>query len=286
MKKVKKGITIIDQLNSNMSRPCLPSIGTMNVTNVTDSVLYARESFYAENGGGRNVGAVWMYIFSTLLVTCFYKWSSGEVPLYILIILASVSLPFFIIWRFELPICFNRKTGQVSFWKDEELLQANWDQLEFYRASKRTSAGPATIIDLPILLFNLFGRTSGKEINIRIIGTKHDSNAKPLSDFDQIEGLWKYIYLFMNEGKQSLPDMYIKNNIKCSFIGSIKSRNPFSFICAECNSLDYTIGIILLPVSIPFYFLAVPTDLIYCALDKILPHRPLPKALREACEAE
>ena len=193
--------------------------------------------------------------------------------------------PFFILWRIEVPICFNRKTRKVSFWMKGQLAQVDWDDIEAYtKLARSVAAGSGAPVKEQIVAFNIFTQTSEhydpEAHNVTISGTDYWDKDDPVAG---AKGLWEYAYLFMEKGKQALPEDKIELK-GYSLMETLRVNNPLPH-----KGLDWigvVIHTVLLPITIPLFFITVPTDVIYTFLDKILPRRNPPKPLREACEAE
>ena len=210
------------------------------------------------------------------------EWFVGAIVL--LAILVAFS-PFFILWRIEKPVCFNRKTRKVSFWIKGQLAQVNWDDIEAYtKLSRSAAAGSGALVKEQIVAFNIFTQASEhyepEAHNVTIPGTDYWDKDDPVMG---AKGLWEYIYLFMEKGKEGVPKPENTTRI-CSLKESMIDTNPYPI--KDVHIIGIIINTILLPFTVPFAILNVITDMVYCVLDKILPTRKPPKPLREACEAD
>ena len=211
------------------------------------------------------------------------EWFVGAIVLLAMLVAFS---PFFIFWRIEIPICFNRKTRKVSFWVKGQLAQVDWGEIEAYtKLARSVAAGSGAPIKEQIVAFNIFLTPASEYYepeahNVTISGTDYWDKDDPVAG---AKALWEYTYLFMEKGKQALPDDKIELK-SYTLMEALRENNPLPH-----KGLDWiavVVSIVLLPITIPLYFITVPTDVIYTFLDKILPRRKPPKPLREACEAE
>ncbi len=262
-----------------------------NVLKVTEHCLYVLSAADRESTG-RASGAwwvVWATIFMTYLLSyTFYhlykldgisaNWledlALGGGGMLIFIIF---TLPFLIRWRRVLPVCFNRKTKKVSAWIKGELLQADWDTIEAH--VKTLTIGPR----LGVLSVNLYPvkRRMGDRTpwSLPIAGTERQSMTPQEASYM----IWEYLRLFMEEGKQAIPE---PNPVmkKVSGIKAVLSdNNPFPLKDRDLGQKIF--NFILLPIATPFALVSIPTDIIFIGLDKILPKRKPPKELLAACEA-
>ena len=260
-----------------------------NFRKLTESSLQMRQ--YTDEYGGGRLGGVWWFIWIIILASIIMFWpgESVEEELFIgviaMIFSTSFIIPFLIIWRRELPVCFNRNTRTVSYWVKGELAQVNWDEIEAYAQTKRSvTAGSGTLLKEQVIAFNVFTQGSGhyepEEHNLTISAADSSGGEDPVAE---AKGLWEYIRLYMNEGKGAMPETKITGAI-CSLKESIKENNPLPRPGDSVS--EFIFNTIFLPLSLPFAFINIITDMVYCVLDKILPKRRLPKPLREACEAE
>ncbi len=203
----------------------------------------------------------------------FGSWGGGGMLIFIIF-----TLPFFIRWRRVLPVCFNRKTKKVSAWIKGELLQADWDTIEAH--VKTLTIGPR----LGVLSVNLYPvkRRMGDRTpwSLPIAGTENQSMTPQEASYM----IWEYLRLFMEEGKQAIPIPDLLNKAKVSTLKEVWSENN-PFPPKGSDIIQVIIGLILLPIAIPFALVSIPTDIIFIGLDKILPKRKPPKELLAACEA-
>jgi len=281
------------RLKPNNSTRVIPRIAENNISHVSEFILQAREYKSAEYGGGRWGGAwlcIWMIVFVFLLFGVLMILSQElrqevlvdywKLSLISLLAVFLAFCPFFIIWRREFPVCFNRSNRKVYFWVKGQLAQVDWDEIEAYAKLSRSGAP----VKEQILVFNIFytdpDTKQTKKHNVTIPRTDYWDKDDPVAG---TKALWEYIYLFMEQGKQALPNEKIES-AGVSLMTSLIENNPFPH-----KGLDWIgvlIHVILLPITIPLYFITVPTDVVYTFLDRTLPKRKPPKALLEACEAK
>jgi len=124
---------------------------------------------------------------------CFYQYQ-------------SFSLPLFIFWRTEKPVCFNQKIRKVSFWVKGHLAQVNWEGIEAYtKIARSVEASSGSPIKEQIVTFNNFTQASEhyeqEEYNVIISGIDYWGKDDPVAG---AKGFWEYAYLFMEKGKQAL----------------------------------------------------------------------------------
>ena len=254
---------------------------------------------YEDEYGGGRLGGVWWSLWIIiafvlfLIITMIFSQQFrdeilGDEWFIMAIVLGATILaftPFFIIWRRELPICFNRNTRTVSYWIKGELAQVNWDEIVAYAKTKRSvTPGSGALIKEQLININIFTKGSGhyepEEHDLGIAACDFSGSEDPVAE---AKGLWEYIRKFMDEGKDALPETKVNTRI-CSLKESMIDTNPYPI--KDVHIIGIIINTILLPFTVPFAILNVMTDMVYCVLDIILPKRKPPKALCEACEAE
>ena len=262
-----------------------------NILKVTDYCLYALTSTDRDSTG-RGSRAWWfilimvflieVYIYTVLhlLLNGTYQEALGEYTLFWggrFLVFIIFTIPFFILWRRVLPICFNRTTKTISSWHKGKLYQANWDTLEAF-AKTMIIVGPHVPYKQGVVAINLYHKT--ERLDVPIAGTKHRSKTHQEASYMA----WEYIRLFMEEGKKSIPESEFLNIAKTSNLKKVWSEN-IPFPPKGSGTIVTIFYIILLPYIILGAFISIPTDLIYIGLDKILPKRQSPKELLVACEA-
>ena len=95
--------------------------------------------------------------------------------------------------------------------------------------------------------------------------------------------IWEYLRLFMEEGKQAIPEPNPIMKKVSGLRAVLEDNNPFPLKDRDLGQKIF--NFILLPIAVPFAFVSIPTDLIFIGLDKILPKRKPPIELLAACEA-
>ena len=284
------------QLYPNKSTKVEPRVDGFNFSKISKNSLHMRDSL-AANGGGQMGGvwfAIWTFILASIIMLGGDFWSLVNnkavtedwfLGVYAMIAFAVALIPFFVIWRIELPICFNRKTRKVSFMVKGRLAQVNWDDIEASAKIVRTIvAGSGALNKEQIITFNVYyNMPYAKETvkhNITIMGTDYWESDDPVAGS---KALWEYIYLFMEKGEDALPKDKVTGG-GCSLIASIKEHNPFPQ--KGFTLFSNIFNFVALPLGLPMSIISIITDMIYCVFDFILPKRGLPSQLREACEAE
>ena len=281
-----------NRLLPNKSTGTKPRIDGFNFSGITENTLKLRE-YKGQYGGGRLGGAwwsIWILIMSSIimlgsdvLALITGEPITGDWFLGVIAMLAAVLAfsPFFILWRREVPVCFNRKTRKVSFWIKGQLAQVDWDEIEAYtKLSRSAAAGSGALVKEQLIAFNIFITPVSVAHNVTIPGTDYWDKDDPVMG---AKGLWEYIYLFMEKGIEGVPEP--KNTTRiCSLKESMIDTNPYPI--KDVHIIGIIINTILLPFTVPFAIINVITDMVYCVLDIILPRRKPPKPLREACEAE
>lgn len=280
--------------------PTIPSAykprADSNIKKIADSTLYVRTMSGNEyNGRGRGA---WLLILMTVIVSYLYLYgaylahtnsdfteTAADVFVYAVVtigVFLLISSWIFYYWRTELPICFNRQTRLVSIWFKNQLVQTNWDEIEAHVKVLSAVSASGTPYREAILYYNAYVKEIPYSIPI------------PASfnwDKHEIEGaymIWEYIRVFMEEGKDKLPPLdppRVKHELS-SWKQAFSEFNPFPIIKPSSDTLGWKLfNIVIFPFEFAFMFIAIPADLIYMGLDKILPRKKIPKSLRTACEA-
>lgn len=278
------------RLHPNRRNYVNPRISDINISNISEQTIEAREYKSSQFGGGRFGGAwfsiaTFIFVFLLFIIPMIFskqnrleKLQDWEIYLFSVIAMLVAFCPFFIIWRRELPVCFNRNTRKVSFWTNEQLYQVDWDKIEAYVKLVSTSKTKEQILTFEVFSTTTYSKTLIKH-NINILGTDYWEKDDPAAG---VKALWEYFYLFMEKGKQAVSHVKIETG-GLTFIESLKENNPFPH--KDLDWLGVIIHIVLLPLTIPLYFITVPTDVIYTYLDDLLPKRSLPKQLLDARNA-
>lgn len=267
-----------------------------NILKVDEYCLYALHGGDQESYGRHN--GAWFIIFGTIFMVYlagykiysdalkaqpdFTLWENLLIGGGGLLLVNLLSIHFYIRWRRILPLCFNRATQQVSYWHKGKLWQSDWDKLEVeFKTFKMI--GPHVPVNMRLLGFTLYHgeRSEENSTQVSILGTGSEHAV-----IDLIEGgymIWEYIRRFMEQGKQAVPEPEPYTPLKITSVRQLlKENNPIPLHGELGPRIFQTI---ILPITIPIALIAIPTDLIYLWLDKALPQRKPPKALREACEA-
>jgi hypothetical protein len=283
-----------------------------NVMKITENCLFIRTA-YAQIMGGRYSTSWWMMI-GGVFIGAFSHWlgyeiygdqiESGKfqgsflefyfstegnisflVPLGFFLIGLCLSIP----WRTQLPIIFNRKTQRVTTYIKGLIFSVSWENMKA-TVGTATSAvyGGVPVREGILRLYFPYQKGKRKKRNYEIIGvysTTETETARrnvPMYGAGQI---WAYICVFMNEGAAALPpfeegvNKYRLDHISESF----KFFNPMKMFPKDK---------LLYPITLPFFiFFIVPCsiliiigDLLYMALDRILPKRKWSQELLDACD--
>ena len=194
----------------------------------------------------------------------------------------------FIPWRRQLPIIFNRATRKVTCEIDKRIISWDWDLLEAYIKDVTTVAvGGAPMNEgVLTLAFNVCNSDKGdrmERLHIGIKGTEDAIAALPHRGIYGAAMVWEYIRLYMREGADALPPIcplakYRLDHVRESF----KQFNPLSALKVKVYWLPLAIPFFIF-VALPFSVLLVLGDLLYMALDRVLPRRKWPREMLEAC---
>lgn len=183
-----------------------------------------------------------MMLFLSLLILPFYIWM-------------------IILWRLQLPICFNKKTQKVSTWIGGELAEIEWER--FHMFDTKMNAGVQVIMD--VYLFTLFGK-SGKRYPMTIWD---DGNPAALKAF--IDDFMNHKEpIIIDEGKMQIA----RGNFQFTYKQLFKQR----FIFSKEQGIFSRIWLIFTAI-----FFTLPIDFLMYGLNKILPRRKMPKELQEVC---
>ncbi len=191
-------------------------------------------------------------------------------------------------WRRQLPIIFNRATRKVTCEIDKRIISWDWDLLEAYIKDVTTVAvGGAPMNEgVLTLAFNVCNPDKGdrmERLHIGIKGTEDAIAALPHRGIYGAAMVWEYIRLYMREGADALPPIcplakYRLDHVRESF----KQFNPLSALKVKVYWLPLAIPFFIF-VALPFSVLLVLGDLLYMALDRVLPRRKWPREMLEAC---
>ncbi|CAA9200867.1 hypothetical protein [Flavobacterium collinsii] len=290
-------------IDTNKLHPNGPSLkvepaADNNVAKVTENCLFMR--IYPDSDYGGRYSMSWSttvgFVLTWALFTFFtiksyyHEISTGSfrgslfeymnyVPLLIAAIFFIDSSWIFIPWRRQLPIIFNRKTNKVTCFIDGHVVSEDFNSL---KANIRSfiKKGHSTHEGIPILVFQQV-----EEKSRPMIKSTRNTPMGPVSVGVCGAGMvWEYIRLYMREGVEAVPLITPINEYRLKNISdSFRHFNPL-------KALD--VDFWWYPIAIPFFiFIALPLapvviigDLLYYALDHILPRRSWPKELIDACE--
>lgn len=195
----------------------------------------------------------------------------------------------FIPWRQQVPIIFNRKTRKVTCEINKRIITCDWDNLEAYIKDVTTFAVGGAPLNTGVLSlsFNVRNPDKGDRMERLRIGIMGTEDATPALLNRGIYGaamIWEYIRLYMREGADAVPPICPIAKYRIDHISEpFKQFNPLKVLKVKPWWL---------PVAIPFFiFVALPLapvailgDLLYMALDRILPRRKWPQEMLDACD--
>ncbi len=191
----------------------------------------------------------------------------------------------FVPWRRQLPIVFNRKTKTVSFFHERKVVSEDWSKIEFYIKDVTTATAGGVPINEGILCLVLprWG-LNGKQLRAVIMGTQDAPAAMTKRGIYGAAMVWEYIRLFMREGAAAVPAAAPSMAYRLERpLDAFRHFNPLKLL---------RVKIWWYPIAVPFFlFVALPLapvaiigDLLYYALDRVLPRRKWPQGLIEACD--
>ncbi|MBH1656652.1 hypothetical protein I5V54_04940 [Stenotrophomonas maltophilia] len=293
-------------------RPNDPSLGVEpaadnNVMKITADCLFMRTASGSLYGGRRSmswwatVGGVFAWLFFSLCLIGNYRYAlankgiaEGFFSFYLDFWLFPAGMAFvcwiacvwmYIPWRRQLPIIFNRKTNRITCFVDNQVVSEEWIGLEAYIKDVTTVAvGGAPINEgILTLTFHRWG-FNGKQLRAVIMGTQDVHAAMINRGIYGAAMVWEYIRLYMREGATAVPPIAPIAEYRLKRIGDpFRQFNPFKYL---------KVKIWWYPIAVPFFlFVALPLapvaiagDLLYYALDRILPRRKWPQELIDACD--
>ncbi|WP_286897942.1 DUF6708 domain-containing protein [Achromobacter sp. UBA2119] len=231
------------------------------------SYKYSADSKEIADGYGSYYGEFWFYpigMAAALWVSCFWM---------------------YIPWRRQLPIIFNRRTRKVSCFVDSRVISEDWDSINAYIKDVTTIAVGGAPVNEGILslVFQRWGN-DGKQLRVVIYGTRDAPAAMVNRGIYGAAMVWEYIRLYMREGADAVPPTTSVAEYRLSRpLDAFRHFNPLKML---------RVKIWWYPVAVPFFlFVALPLapvaivgDLLYYALDRILPRRRWPQELVHACD--
>jgi hypothetical protein len=248
---------------------------------------------------------VWIFVSVFFVYGTWYEYeyfghvkaSKEEIMFYLFLLCVFPAIGFswmFVFWRRrDLPIIFNRKTGKVTCLIQKWIAVQDWANLKAYVKDLTTVQGggaPANegILTLEFPWLDQDGKNIGT-LSIPVSGARDAPEALRHRAIYGAAMVWEYIRLYMREGQDALPPFsHMTAKYRISHIR--ESWKEHNFIKAFREMFE--VKVYWWPISIPFHlfvvipfcFFAIPTDLIYMWLDKVLPRRKWPKELLEACD--
>jgi len=307
--------TRVDALRPDDPPLGVPARADNNVMKITENCLFMRPSTGQVYGGpgGMSWWSTWLSVVMGIAAILFgYFGCSMDIAVgrytgtvlgcalengyfWVSLLITPVSsIWMFVPWRRQLPIIFNRKTGKVTGYHKGKVYVQDWKSLKAYvkDITSVVYGGFTGNEGVLSIAFSWRDPETGEEnyLGLPIYGTSETSEALRHRGIYRAARVWEYIRLFMKEGKSSLPpivfcqDPFIPQTKYCP--ESVREALSENFPSSLLHVKPYW-----LPLSIPFFILALPvcaiwmlTDLSYFCLDCILPRRKWPKELLEACD--
>jgi hypothetical protein len=198
----------------------------------------------------------------------------------------------YIPWRRQLPVIFNRKTRQVTCLLSGEVRSRDWDDIEAYVKDvvAPTNSGPANEGMLSLVMYYRKGWFNPhKGVSVTIPATETFPAISGHSGDYGAMMIWEYIRLYMEKGPAALPSFADNRE---PFKALTKYRlDRASEVFTNNQALREVLHMFPLVFSIPLFLVVLPfnlvgklAELVYLALDYILPRRKWPKGLLEACD--
>jgi hypothetical protein len=140
-----------------------------------------------------------------------------------------------------------------------------------------------------ILVYQESGKTKEKSLRFRIKAPRHVFLAGRVGSQFLAERVWDYIQLFMQEGREALPDF--EETVEPFRLEHVRQiPQVWGFHAFMRSMLGFPV--LLWPVTIPLYFFVVlpiwisawPAELLFMLLDRLLPYRKWPRELVRACD--
>lgn len=191
----------------------------------------------------------------------------------------------FIPWRRQLPIIFNRKTRTVSFIDGDTVYSEDWAKIEVYIKDVTTATAGGGLINEGILtLVFQQRRFDGRQLRAVILGTQDVPAAMANRGIYGAAMVWEYIRLYMNEGAVAIPPIapIIEYRLKYPS-DSFRQFNPIKALKVKFWWYPVAVPFFLF-VALPLAPIAIVGDLLYYALDLILPRRKWPQAFIDVCD--
>ncbi|MDR2625234.1 MAG: hypothetical protein LBC37_02790 [Zoogloeaceae bacterium] len=297
----------------------VPAKADNNIMRITEDYLFARTVSGRMYGGRASMSwwAAFMEVIVLLLSFIFLidHWDEEGFRFFLFFNLfwCVAASWIFIGWRRQLPIIFNRKARTVTCWLGKRLYTRNWDEIKAYSKGGIVvtyGGGGGREGHLHLVMDCCFNpkKKRMEETCVNIYETEMRTGNYSASQ--RAEMVWEYIRLYMDKGPAALPpfddsyDSYGLDRVSEAFtiwgkcirdlletfspkqmvkdiVEPFRNEGFFGGVVNVIISLFFMALMIL--IGIPFSLLFIPTDLLYMALDRILPRRKWPKELLEAC---
>ena len=241
--------------------------GAGNVTRITEKTLFMVSNRLAKYGTTEGVKVYMGVTFFTMYFFIGLSYFSYDDSIYntieSLLILLGICMVGFIIpnvflWRFECPICFNKERQKVFFWEENELLQQEWKDVEFYVSRL---PGFSTSGSTYSTAFDMYGSKTGKKYTI-FIGYTYTS--KSIANF--MAGEPNQVSL---REQEEIRRANLEFDFKDIFVSNYKGVLSDGW---------------LFPITtFTVIFFIIPINVIVYGLNKYLPRKNPPAELLEAC---
>ncbi len=292
-------------------RPGEPPLGAEpaadnNVMKITADCLFMRTASGSIYGGRRSmswwaaVGVVLSWEFFTLFQLENYlhdRWVGKTTVGFLeyvnygwshpLLIAGGVFLGcawMFIPWRRQLPVIFNRKTNKVACLINNQLVTEEWSAIEAYIKDVTTVAGGVPINEgILTITFRRWG-FDGTQLRAVIMGTQDAPAAISNRGIYGAAMVWEYICLYMRDGAAAVPPITPIAAYRLDRpIDAFRHFNPLKALRVKIRWYPVAVPFFLF-VALPLAPVAIVGDLLYYALDRILPRRRWPQELVDACD--
>jgi hypothetical protein len=277
-----------------------------NVMKVTADCLFMRTS-KGRLYGGRGSMSWWLAVMTIFVLFMFSvfnygnglyevkagKYSGGVLAFFfeywfypVGVAFAAFLFSFWILipWRRQLPIIFNRKTGQVTCAIDNQIVSCHWQDTEAYiKDVTSVSAGGVPLNEGVLNLIFVDG--DGKRLRAAIPATKDDPKIFVQRGIVGAAAVWEFIRLYMKEGADALPPIVPLGKYRFDHLSEcFTTANPFKIFKVQ-KKINLIWSVLFFPLALPIGVIAILGDLLYFALDRILPKRKWPQALLDACDS-
>ena len=247
--------------------------GAGDATRITEKTLFMVSNRLAKYGttegvkGYMGITFFMMYFFTGFFYFLLLKDSTDIEDLYFALLtllgILGVCMVVFIIpnvflWRFECPICFNKERQKIFFWEENELLQQEWKDVEFYVSRL---PGFSTSGSTYSTAFDMYGSKTGKKYTTFI---EYTHTSKSIANFMAGEP---------NQVSLREQEEIRRANLEFDF------KDIFVF---NYHLIPKGGWLFFIPLFTVVFFI-IPINVIVYGLNKYLPRKNPPAELLEAC---